>query len=89
MKNPLHRKKLQLALRAFTTKAIEKSSELDHIWVTRKSICVELFQILRLMCSHVNQIYKYHTNKNIKPKKTKTTNCKCNFNLPSKLLNVF
>lgn len=73
MKNPLHRKKLQLALRAFTTKAIEKSSELDHIWVTRKSICVELFQILRLMCSHVNQIYKYHTNKNIKPKKTKTT----------------
>ncbi|XP_047437361.1 liprin-beta-2 isoform X2 [Mugil cephalus] len=35
MKNPLHRKKLQLALRAFTTKVIEKSSELDHIWVTR------------------------------------------------------
>ncbi|XP_023008602.2 liprin-beta-2 isoform X8 [Maylandia zebra] len=35
LKNPLHRKKLQLALRAFTTKAIEKSSELDHIWVTR------------------------------------------------------
>lgn len=73
MKNPLHRKKLQLALRAFTTKTIEKSSELDHIWVTRKSICVELFQILRLMCSHVNQIYKCHTNKNIKPKKTTVT----------------
>ncbi|XP_056230623.1 liprin-beta-2 isoform X1 [Seriola aureovittata] len=35
MKNPLHRKKLQLALRAFTTKVVEKSSELDHIWVTR------------------------------------------------------
>nr|XP_043886806.1 liprin-beta-2 isoform X6 [Solea senegalensis] len=35
LKNPLHRKKLQLALRAFTTKVIEKSSELDHIWVTR------------------------------------------------------
>ncbi|XP_029904402.1 liprin-beta-2 isoform X2 [Myripristis murdjan] len=35
MKNSLHRKKLQLALRAFTTKVIEKSSELDHIWVTR------------------------------------------------------
>ncbi|KAM3625984.1 uncharacterized protein V6R79_020832 [Siganus canaliculatus] len=35
MKNPLHRKKLQLALRAFTTKIIEKSAELDHIWVTR------------------------------------------------------
>ncbi|XP_069379028.1 liprin-beta-2 isoform X5 [Paralichthys olivaceus] len=35
MKNPLHRKKLQLALRAFTTKVIEKSSELDYIWVTR------------------------------------------------------
>ncbi|CAK6954950.1 liprin-beta-2 [Scomber scombrus] len=35
MKNPLHRKKLQLALRAFTTKVIEKSAELDYIWVTR------------------------------------------------------
>lgn len=35
MKHPLHRKKLQLALRAFTTKVIEKSSELDYIWVTR------------------------------------------------------
>ncbi|XP_051236414.1 liprin-beta-2 isoform X4 [Dicentrarchus labrax] len=35
MKNPLHRKKLQLALNAFTTKVIEKSSELDYIWVTR------------------------------------------------------
>ncbi|XP_072320655.1 liprin-beta-2 isoform X4 [Eucyclogobius newberryi] len=35
MKNPLHRKKLQLALNAFSTKTIEKSSELDHIWVTR------------------------------------------------------
>ncbi|KAM4603059.1 liprin-beta-2 isoform 3-T3 [Polymixia lowei] len=35
MKHPLHRKKLQLALKAFTTKTTEKSSELDHIWVTR------------------------------------------------------
>ncbi|XP_074522488.1 liprin-beta-2 isoform X2 [Halichoeres trimaculatus] len=35
MKHPLHRKKLQLALSAFTTKVVEKSSELDHIWVTR------------------------------------------------------
>ncbi|KAM9764927.1 liprin-beta-2 isoform 2-T2 [Menidia menidia] len=35
MKHPLHRKKLQLGLKAFTTKVIEKSSELDHIWVTR------------------------------------------------------
>lgn len=46
MKNPLHRKKLQLALRAFTTKVIEKSSELDYIWVTRKTPlyvqCLEL-----------------------------------------------
>nr|XP_046201803.1 liprin-beta-2-like isoform X3 [Oncorhynchus gorbuscha] len=33
--HPLHRKKLQLALRGFSTKALEKSSELDHIWVTR------------------------------------------------------
>ncbi|KAM9545011.1 liprin-beta-2 isoform 15-T16 [Salvelinus alpinus] len=35
IKHPLHRKKLQLALRGFNTKAMEKSSELDHIWVTR------------------------------------------------------
>ncbi|XP_062417763.1 liprin-beta-2 isoform X3 [Pungitius pungitius] len=35
MKNPLHRKKLQLALKAFPTKDIEKSSQLDYIWVTR------------------------------------------------------
>uniref|UniRef100_A0A8C6SHG6 PPFIA binding protein 2a n=1 Tax=Neogobius melanostomus TaxID=47308 RepID=A0A8C6SHG6_9GOBI len=35
MKNPLHRKKLQLALKAFSTKTIEKQSDLDHIWVTR------------------------------------------------------
>ncbi|XP_045545153.1 liprin-beta-2 isoform X9 [Salmo salar] len=35
IKHPLHRKKLQLALRGFSTKALEKSSELDHIWVTR------------------------------------------------------
>ncbi|XP_030646572.1 liprin-beta-2b [Chanos chanos] len=35
MKHPLHRKKLQLALRSFTTKLIEKSSELDYVWVTR------------------------------------------------------
>ncbi|XP_070971891.1 liprin-beta-2-like isoform X2 [Oncorhynchus clarkii lewisi] len=35
IKNPLHRKKLQLALKSFSTKTTEKSSELDHIWVTR------------------------------------------------------
>ncbi|KAL1247426.1 hypothetical protein QQF64_022802 [Cirrhinus molitorella] len=35
IKHPLHRKKLQLALRSFNTKITEKSSELDHIWVTR------------------------------------------------------
>ncbi|XP_061101315.1 liprin-beta-2 isoform X2 [Conger conger] len=35
VKHPLHRKKLQLALRSFNSKVIEKSSELDHIWVTR------------------------------------------------------
>uniref|UniRef100_A0A671KRT5 PPFIA binding protein 2 n=1 Tax=Sinocyclocheilus anshuiensis TaxID=1608454 RepID=A0A671KRT5_9TELE len=35
IKHPLHRKKLQLALRSFSTKITEKSSELDHIWVTR------------------------------------------------------
>ncbi|KTG04124.1 hypothetical protein cypCar_00023364, partial [Cyprinus carpio] len=34
IKHPLHRKKLQLALRSFSTKITEKSSELDHIWVT-------------------------------------------------------
>ncbi|XP_050956008.1 liprin-beta-2b isoform X12 [Labeo rohita] len=35
IKHPLHRKKLQLALRSLSTKITEKSSELDHIWVTR------------------------------------------------------
>ncbi|XP_036390467.1 liprin-beta-2b isoform X5 [Megalops cyprinoides] len=35
IKHPLHRKKLQLALRSFSTKVKETSSELDHIWVTR------------------------------------------------------
>ncbi|KAG1946503.1 liprin-beta-2 isoform X2 [Pimephales promelas] len=35
IKHPLHRKKLQLAIRAFSNKTMEKSSELDHIWVTR------------------------------------------------------
>ncbi|XP_058622890.1 liprin-beta-2b isoform X13 [Onychostoma macrolepis] len=35
IKHPLHRKKLQLALRSISTKITEKSSELDHIWVTR------------------------------------------------------
>ncbi|XP_052008765.1 liprin-beta-2 isoform X3 [Xyrauchen texanus] len=35
IKHPLHRKKLQLALRAFSNKSMEKSSELNHIWVTR------------------------------------------------------
>ncbi|XP_054626854.1 liprin-beta-2 isoform X2 [Dunckerocampus dactyliophorus] len=35
MRHPLHRKKLQLALRAFTSKVTEKSADLDHIWVTR------------------------------------------------------
>lgn len=35
IKHPLHRKKLQLALRAFNNTTMEKSSELDHIWVTR------------------------------------------------------
>ncbi|XP_053356004.1 liprin-beta-2 isoform X4 [Clarias gariepinus] len=35
IKHPLHRKKLQLALRSFNNRAMEKSSELDHIWVTR------------------------------------------------------
>uniref|UniRef100_A0A8C9TKG7 PPFIA binding protein 2 n=1 Tax=Scleropages formosus TaxID=113540 RepID=A0A8C9TKG7_SCLFO len=35
IKHPLHRKKLQLAVRSFSTKVIEKSADLDHIWVTR------------------------------------------------------
>ncbi|XP_073724737.1 liprin-beta-2b isoform X9 [Misgurnus anguillicaudatus] len=35
IKHPLHKKKLQLALRSFNTKITEKSSELDHVWVTR------------------------------------------------------
>ena len=36
VKHPLHRKKLQLALKALGNKVVEKSSELDHIWVTSK-----------------------------------------------------
>lgn len=36
IKNPLHRKKLQLAIKAISTKQTEKSAELDFIWVTRK-----------------------------------------------------
>nr|XP_014348979.1 PREDICTED: liprin-beta-2 isoform X3 [Latimeria chalumnae] len=35
IKNSLHRKKLQLSLRAISTKQEDKSGELDHIWVTR------------------------------------------------------
>ncbi|XP_069821909.1 liprin-beta-2 isoform X12 [Dendropsophus ebraccatus] len=35
IKNPLHRKKLQLALSAISSKKDEKSGQLDHIWVTR------------------------------------------------------
>ncbi|XP_038124498.1 liprin-beta-2b isoform X4 [Cyprinodon tularosa] len=35
MKNPLHRKKLQLSLKNVSSKQQEKSAELDYIWVTR------------------------------------------------------
>ncbi|XP_039987806.1 liprin-beta-2b isoform X5 [Xiphias gladius] len=35
MKNPLHRKKLQLAIKTFSSKQPEKSAELDFVWVTR------------------------------------------------------
>ncbi|XP_070406659.1 liprin-beta-2b isoform X15 [Nothobranchius furzeri] len=35
MKNPLHRKKLQLAMKTATSKQPEKSAELDYVWVTR------------------------------------------------------
>ncbi|KAK0131356.1 Liprin-beta-1 [Merluccius polli] len=35
LKNPLHRKKLQLAVKMLCSKQVEKSAELDHIWVTR------------------------------------------------------
>ncbi|XP_078113828.1 liprin-beta-2b isoform X10 [Sander vitreus] len=35
MKNPLHRKKLLLAIKTFSSKQSEKSAELDYIWVTR------------------------------------------------------
>lgn len=35
IKNPLHRKKLQLAIRSFSGKRQEKSADLDYIWVTR------------------------------------------------------
>ncbi|XP_076588854.1 liprin-beta-2b isoform X14 [Chaetodon auriga] len=35
MKNPLHRKKLQLAIKTISGKQAEKSAELDYVWVTR------------------------------------------------------
>ncbi|XP_075693906.1 liprin-beta-2 isoform X7 [Rhinoderma darwinii] len=35
IKNPLHRKKLQLAISAISSKKDEKSGQLDHMWVTR------------------------------------------------------
>ncbi|XP_048828834.1 liprin-beta-2-like isoform X3 [Brienomyrus brachyistius] len=35
LKHPLHRKKLQLALLSLSYPAAERSSELDHTWVTR------------------------------------------------------
>ncbi|XP_047241795.1 liprin-beta-2b isoform X2 [Girardinichthys multiradiatus] len=35
MKNPLHRKKLQLSLKNISSKQPEKSAELDYVWVTR------------------------------------------------------
>ncbi|XP_071974740.1 liprin-beta-2 isoform X3 [Engystomops pustulosus] len=35
IKHPLHRKKLQLALNAISTKKDERSGQLDHMWVTR------------------------------------------------------
>uniref|UniRef100_A0A3P9ITR8 SAM domain-containing protein n=1 Tax=Oryzias latipes TaxID=8090 RepID=A0A3P9ITR8_ORYLA len=35
LKHPLHRKKLQLAIRTLTGKQPERSAELDYIWVTR------------------------------------------------------
>lgn len=35
IKNPLHRKKLQLAINSINTKKEDKSGHLDHIWVTR------------------------------------------------------
>ncbi|XP_077938433.1 liprin-beta-2 isoform X17 [Gasterosteus aculeatus] len=35
MKNPLHRKKLQLAIKAFGSGRPEKSAELGYIWATR------------------------------------------------------
>jgi len=38
MKHPLHRKKLQLALKALSTKVAEKTFDLDHIWVTSKRL---------------------------------------------------
>ncbi|XP_077142776.1 liprin-beta-2 isoform X6 [Ranitomeya variabilis] len=35
IKHPLHRKKLQLAIGAISSKKEEKSGQLDHMWVTR------------------------------------------------------
>ncbi|XP_016530024.1 liprin-beta-2b isoform X12 [Poecilia formosa] len=35
IKNPLHRKKLQLSLKSICSKRPDKSAELDYVWVTR------------------------------------------------------
>ncbi|XP_053741111.1 liprin-beta-2b isoform X2 [Synchiropus splendidus] len=35
LKNPLHRKKLQLAVKNLSSKQRERSAELDYVWVTR------------------------------------------------------
>lgn len=51
MRNPLHRKKLQLALRAFSTKMVENSAELDYIWVARETDCYCFFhRMLQIRC---------------------------------------
>lgn len=34
MKSPLHRKKLQLAMKAASSPQPERSVDLDHVWVT-------------------------------------------------------
>ena len=36
MKNPLHKKKLQLALQAMNSGNMSKAGDLDHTWVMRK-----------------------------------------------------
>lgn len=53
MKNPLHRKKLQLSMKNISSKQPEKSAELDYVWVTRTKSHADL-NLSCLFSLHLN-----------------------------------